>query len=189
MCTRFLEHTEHSSIDGPRARFGPLLVLSLLSVVSHAGLDWLNSYGVRLLMPFEGRWFYGDSLFIIDPWLWLAGLTPCLLVHSERGRSLALWGLLTAAMTAIILLTDAVGWGVKVAWMTGLVAIWTVRCARGVLRRAEGPGRIATAVFLELNGVPASAADNDDVYRLVMAVASDRPSLDQIVVRLRAILG
>ena len=22
-------------------------------------------------MPFDGRWFYGDSLFIIDPWLWL----------------------------------------------------------------------------------------------------------------------
>jgi inner membrane protein len=23
-------------------------------------------------MPFSGRWFYGDSLFIVDPWMWLA---------------------------------------------------------------------------------------------------------------------
>ena len=23
-------------------------------------------------MPFDHRWFYGDAMFIIDPWLWLA---------------------------------------------------------------------------------------------------------------------
>jgi len=49
-----------------------LLLLSYLGVLSHVALDWLNSYGIRLLMPFDGRWFYGDTLFIIDPWLWLA---------------------------------------------------------------------------------------------------------------------
>jgi len=54
------------------ARVGALLLLSYLGVLSHVGLDWLNNYGVRLLMPFDGRWFYGDTLFIIDPWLWLA---------------------------------------------------------------------------------------------------------------------
>ena len=35
-------------------------------------MDVLNSYGVRLLMPFSGRWFYGDALYIVDPWLYLA---------------------------------------------------------------------------------------------------------------------
>ena len=55
---------------GP-VRVGPLLQLSYLGVLSHVSLDWLNSYGVRLLMPFDGRWFYGDVLFIVDPWLWL----------------------------------------------------------------------------------------------------------------------
>ncbi len=30
-------------------------------------MDWLNSYGVRLLMPFSNRWFYGDALYIVDP--------------------------------------------------------------------------------------------------------------------------
>ncbi len=49
-----------------------LLLLSYAGVLSHVALDWLNTYGVRLLMPFDGRWFYGDALFIIDPWLWLA---------------------------------------------------------------------------------------------------------------------
>lgn len=50
----------------------PLLLLSFVGVLSHPLLDWLNSYGIRLLMPFSGRWFYGDSIFIIDPWIWLA---------------------------------------------------------------------------------------------------------------------
>lgn len=55
----------------PHARAGPLLLLSYLGVLSHVGLDWLNTYGIRLLMPYSGRWFYGDSVFIVDPWLWL----------------------------------------------------------------------------------------------------------------------
>lgn len=48
-----------------------LLALAALAVWSHPLLDWLNIYGVRLLMPFSDRWFYGDALFIIDPWVWL----------------------------------------------------------------------------------------------------------------------
>jgi len=46
-----------------------LLLLSTLSILTHPTLDWMNSYGMRWLMPFSGRWFYGDSLFIVDPWL------------------------------------------------------------------------------------------------------------------------
>jgi inner membrane protein len=54
------------------ARFRPLLALAALSVFSHPLLDYLNTYGVRFLAPFSWRWFYGDTLFIIDPWVWLA---------------------------------------------------------------------------------------------------------------------
>jgi inner membrane protein len=49
-----------------------LLFLAGISIISHPMLDTLNTYGVRWLMPFSGRWFYGDVLFIVDPWLWLA---------------------------------------------------------------------------------------------------------------------
>jgi len=49
---------------------GWLIILALIGVLSHPLLDLLNSYGVRLLMPFSDRWFYGDALFIMDPWLW-----------------------------------------------------------------------------------------------------------------------
>ena len=39
-------------------------------------------------------------------------------------------------------------------------------------------GWLATAVFLELNGVQASRTSNDDVYELVMWIASSNPDLD-----------
>ena len=48
-----------------------LLLLSTLSIWTHPTLDWMNSYGLRWLMPFDGTWFYGDSLFIVDPYLLL----------------------------------------------------------------------------------------------------------------------
>ena len=49
---------------------GGLLLVSAISIWSHPLFDLLNTYGVRLLMPFSPRWFYGDTLFIIDPWVW-----------------------------------------------------------------------------------------------------------------------
>ena len=53
-------------------RGGPLLALAYAGILSHPLLDLLNTYGVRYLMPFSERWFYGDALFIVDIWLWIA---------------------------------------------------------------------------------------------------------------------
>lgn len=49
-------------------------------------------------------------------------------------------------------------------------------------------GWLATAVFLEINGVEASRLSNKVVYDFVMWVASTNPELDQIVARLRKLL-
>ena len=49
-----------------------LLVLAYIGCLSHPLFDWFNSYGIRLLEPFSSQWFYGDTLFIIDIWLWAA---------------------------------------------------------------------------------------------------------------------
>jgi len=52
-------------------RFGWLLALCYLGTLSHPLFDWFNTYGIRLLEPFSSRWFYGDTLFIIDIWIWI----------------------------------------------------------------------------------------------------------------------
>ena len=56
---------------GPPLRASWLLLLSFIGVYSHIFLDFLNNYGVRVLAPVDWRWFYGDTLFIADVWLWL----------------------------------------------------------------------------------------------------------------------
>jgi inner membrane protein len=65
---------------------GWLLALAYIGCFSHPALDWLNNYGVRLLEPFSHRWFYGDTLFIIDLWIWAAlGVSLWLSLRRERG--------------------------------------------------------------------------------------------------------
>lgn len=59
------------SPDRRPLRAGWILALACIGTASHVLLDLLNNYGVRLLTPFSWHWFYGDSVFIIDPWLWL----------------------------------------------------------------------------------------------------------------------
>lgn len=51
-------------------RPGWLLLLAFIGTLSHPALDWLNSYGIRFLEPFSSEWFAGDTLFIIDVWVW-----------------------------------------------------------------------------------------------------------------------
>lgn len=66
-------------------QFGWLYALSFIACLSHPALDWLNSYGIRLLEPFSSHWFYGDTLFIIDVWLWLGmGFATWLSLRRER---------------------------------------------------------------------------------------------------------
>ena len=50
---------------------GWTLLLACVGVYSHVFLDYLNNYGVRLLTPINWQWFYGDAIFIVDPWMWV----------------------------------------------------------------------------------------------------------------------
>ena len=72
--------------DNPPVRPAALLLLAYIGTLSHPALDWLNSYGIRLLEPFSSRWFAGDTLFIIDLWLWIALITG-VWVSLRRERS------------------------------------------------------------------------------------------------------
>lgn len=81
-----------------------LLFLSTLAIVTHPVLDWMNSYGMRWLMPFDGRWFYGDSLFIVDPWLLLVlGLGVWLSRRRERYNAPQPWKPARVAIVAAVI--------------------------------------------------------------------------------------
>ena len=79
------------SRHAPPANFRMLFLVSLAGLGSHTLLDYTNSYGIRPFLPFDGRWFAADLVFIVDPWMLtiLAGglLLPFLfrLIQQEIG--------------------------------------------------------------------------------------------------------
>jgi inner membrane protein len=91
-------------------RWLPAFLIALIAVASHLILDLTNVYGVRLLLPFSGRWFHWDLTPIIDLVIWavllLGVAAPAFgrLVGSEIGEkkraSGAGW-----AVVALLLLT------------------------------------------------------------------------------------
>jgi inner membrane protein len=93
--------------DNPPARVRGLLLLSYVGVLSHVALDLLNSYGVRLLMPFSNRWFYGDAAFIVDPWLWLTLATGIWLARRRGMTNAARYSLTLAAVYILALCLNA----------------------------------------------------------------------------------
>lgn len=68
-------------------------LVGLIGVASHLLLDLTNVYGVRLLLPFSGRWFHWDITSVIDFWIWgvllfsIAGPLFARLVNAEIGGS------------------------------------------------------------------------------------------------------
>lgn len=86
-----------------------LLAVCWIATASHILMDFTNAYGIRPFLPFSGRWYAWDIMFVFDPLLLavlMAGLgTPLIfrLVSEEvgarkpgfrRGAVLALCGLM-----------------------------------------------------------------------------------------------
>jgi inner membrane protein len=107
--------------DAPEPLSAPwLIALSYIGVLLHVGMDLLNNYGVRLLMPLQSRWFYGDTLFIIDPWLWLMLGGGVWLAVRQRSSTPARGALLAAGLyvAAMVISARAARATVADAWTT-----------------------------------------------------------------------
>lgn len=111
----------------PPIRAWPTLLLAFIGVLTHPVLDWMNTYGMRWLMPMDGRWFYGDALFIIDPWLWLGLGGTLFLLHSRRLSGIMVWAALGGSMSFLVLALPLVPLGGKIAWVVGLLSFVVAR--------------------------------------------------------------
>ncbi|MFL6210627.1 MAG: metal-dependent hydrolase [Pyrinomonadaceae bacterium] len=102
----------------PRIRLRGLMLASLLACATHPLLDWLNSYGLRPFLPWSGRWYYGDVLFILDPWLWLIlGGAAFLLTARTRWRT-GLWCVLALLVAAaVVFLPQRTGLPLTARWL------------------------------------------------------------------------
>lgn len=174
--------------------FGWLLLLSLAGVVSHPALDFLNVYGIRCLMPFSEQWFYGDTLFIIDVWLWSALAIGIFLSRRWHKRSPAAISMIMAGIYVGAMGAGSVAAEQAAAHEVERMGLGTPRqvvantppfdpFSRGIIydlgdRYGFGEARLFAPRGVTLN---APFATNLDDPAVVAAIAADNKQLDDFL--------
>jgi inner membrane protein len=163
-------------------RFFSVLLVALVGLLSHLLLDYFNTYGVRPFLPFDASWFYGDMLFIIDPWTWLI-LGAALFLGSRRHRSMQMgWLLMAGFATAVVVSAcraTIIPWTVLSVWL-GIAAVvlalktWPLRGIEPA--RAARGGLAVWALYLVL----ICFASRTATARAKELYAANRPSLEAI---------
>jgi inner membrane protein len=91
----------------PMVRLQGLMLVSLIVSATHPLLDWTNNYGVRLLLPWSSKWFYGDLVFIVDPFIWLLLGSAAFLLTARRKWQVIGWSIIASVLSYLVLTTSA----------------------------------------------------------------------------------
>jgi inner membrane protein len=119
-----------------RVRFLALTLASLIVSASHPLMDWTNNYGLRPFLPWSGNWYYGDLVFILDPWIWLVVGGAAFLLTSRRSWQIILWTTLALVLTGMVFYVPLANFGLlhvhlfRALWITGILALALVRLIR-----------------------------------------------------------
>lgn len=122
--------------NAPSLRPLTLLTLCYAGVLLHVAMDWLNTYGVRLLMPVSDRWFYGDAVFIVDPWLWLILAAGVAFARRRKRPRIAGTALGVAAVYVFLMVASSA------AARTRVVDAWTAAKGAPPARLMVGPAPV-----------------------------------------------
>src|SRR6266851_6570432 len=109
-----------------------LMIASLVVTATHPLMDWANNYGVRFLLPWNSRWFYGDFVFIIDPFIWLVLGSAAFLLTSKTRKHIIAW-VIIALVPSYLVLVGAPGPNrfanevlLRVLWIVVLIVLVTL---------------------------------------------------------------
>ena len=97
-----------------------IFLIAYLGGLGHTFMDFTNNYGVRPFLPFSNRWFYGDLVFVVDPWIWLIlGAGVVWLTTTDAARNL-IW-LVIGTLAAL-----AVGFALRHPYDSQMLAVPTM---------------------------------------------------------------
>ncbi len=119
------------------------------TLATHPLLDYTNSYGLRPFLPFLDRWYYGDLVYIIDPFLWLIVGGGVYLSSTRRRRTDVAWlasAVLVFGVTVLVSRQEPGLWYLPWFWALGVAAIWWTGRRAGIERRVWGWASLAGVV-------------------------------------------
>jgi inner membrane protein len=163
-----------------RRHVGPLrtrlLALIGAGLLSHLVLDSWNSYGVHPFWPVSSRWYYGDAIYIFEPWLWvILGVSATMSTKDARGR--------TALGATLAALAAALAWFGMIP-LTALAVLAVIALALGGISRSWPPRRRAgAALVLTTVFVVAMFAVREKVRAVVLGTIaqSSRPDVVDVI--------
>jgi len=74
---------------------------AVTGVLLHLAMDYTNNYGVHPFWPFYNGWVYGDSVYIVEPLLWLAAAPLIFVLETRVARVLVAVALAAAAIVVV----------------------------------------------------------------------------------------
>ena len=86
-----------------RVKLPGLLLVSAIGTATHPLMDWTNNYGVRFLLPWNPRWFYGDFVFIVDPFIWIVLGGAAFLLTTKTRKRLIVWVIIALVPSYLVL--------------------------------------------------------------------------------------
>ncbi|MCB0416574.1 MAG: metal-dependent hydrolase [Bdellovibrionaceae bacterium] len=111
-----------------RKDFGYLWLMAGFGIGVHIFLDGLNSYGIHPFWPFQNKWYYDDSVFIVEPWIWVT-LIPVLVQLTPWKIPRFFFALIWCVALVLLWITGLVPKG-----MALLVTLWGVALYFGIAR-------------------------------------------------------
>jgi inner membrane protein len=123
--------------------------VAVLGVLLHLGMDALNSYGVHPFWPFNNTWYYGDSVFIIEPSYWLAAAPLLFTLRTVAARAFMALVVLVALGVSIAMHPSQPGWWIVTILATvALIVVSRTRAARHPAFASAASMLLVTALFV-----------------------------------------
>lgn len=121
---------------------------ALLAPSLHIAMDAANNYGVHPWWPIDSQWFYGDSIFIIEPLFWAACAPLLVLLRTRIAQALVALVLVAGVVLAVLTKMVPISGIVIYASLAAALALigWKLR-ARTALAAGIGVWLAVTASF------------------------------------------